>query len=70
MRSYNSARTAEKFLEYIKEQLQADSGFARVDALDDLVGGWGGRGYLAGGGVSRVHMCVYSALALGTLWAS
>jgi hypothetical protein len=35
--SYNSARTAEKFLEYIKEQLQADSGFARVDALDDLV---------------------------------
>jgi len=37
---YNSARTAEKMLEYIKEKLEADKGFARVEALSDVVKGF------------------------------
>lgn len=34
--SYNGGRTAEAFLEFIKEKLAADSGFARVDALASI----------------------------------
>jgi hypothetical protein len=34
--SYNSGRTADLFLEYLKEQVQKDGGFARVDALDPI----------------------------------
>mmetsp|Transcript_27918 Transcript_27918/g.61277 ORF Transcript_27918/g.61277 Transcript_27918/m.61277 type:complete len:250 (-) Transcript_27918:220-969(-) len=33
---YNQARTAEKFLEYLQEQVASDKGFARVDALADI----------------------------------
>ncbi len=35
-RSYNNARTADMFLSYLKEQVNKDGGFARVDALDAI----------------------------------
>jgi hypothetical protein len=34
--SYNKARSLDAFLEFIKEKLDADKGFARVEALDKL----------------------------------
>jgi protein disulfide-isomerase A6 len=34
--SYNKGRTLDAFLEFIKEKLDADKGFARVEALDKL----------------------------------
>jgi protein disulfide-isomerase A6 len=34
--SYNKGRTLDAFLEFIKEKLEADKGFARVAALDKL----------------------------------
>lgn len=35
-RSYNGPRTASGFLDYIKKALEADKGFARVEALDAI----------------------------------
>lgn len=37
---YNQARTAEAMLQYIKQQLDADKGFARVEALDAITKGF------------------------------
>lgn len=34
--SYNKGRSLDAFLEFIKEKLDADKGFARVEALDKL----------------------------------
>jgi len=34
--SYESARTADKFLEFLKKKLEEDKGFARVAELDKL----------------------------------
>ncbi|PNW88536.1 hypothetical protein CHLRE_01g033550v5 [Chlamydomonas reinhardtii] len=36
MQDYNQARTASAFLDFLKEKLAADKGFARVEALDAL----------------------------------
>ncbi|KAG2448646.1 hypothetical protein HYH02_006533 [Chlamydomonas schloesseri] len=36
MQDYNQARTATAFLEFLKEKMAADKGFARVEALDAL----------------------------------
>ncbi|KAG2444788.1 hypothetical protein HXX76_001531 [Chlamydomonas incerta] len=36
VQDYNQARTATAFLDYLKEKLAADTGFARVEALDGL----------------------------------
>jgi hypothetical protein len=38
-RSYNGGRTAEDFLKFLEEKIAADKGFARVAALDKIVGG-------------------------------
>jgi hypothetical protein len=35
-RSYNGARTSDKFLEFIKTKLEADKGFARVEEMDKV----------------------------------
>ena len=35
--SYAQARTADHFLDFLKEKLEADKGFARVDDLNPLV---------------------------------
>lgn len=34
--SYDRARSTDKFLEFLKEKLEADKGFARIEALDAL----------------------------------
>lgn len=35
--SYNGARTSDQFLDFLKKQLEADKGFARVEELDKLI---------------------------------
>jgi hypothetical protein len=52
--SYQGARSADKFMEFIDEQLSKDKGFARVEALDELAKEFvkvGGPGAGGGGGV-------------------
>ncbi|PNH11560.1 putative protein disulfide-isomerase A6 [Tetrabaena socialis] len=36
VQDYNQARTATAFLEFLKQKLEADQGFARVEALDPI----------------------------------
>ncbi|GFH21707.1 thioredoxin domain-containing protein [Haematococcus lacustris] len=37
VQEYNSGRTAEAFLTFLKDKVAADAGFARVEALDSIV---------------------------------
>jgi len=59
--SYNGARTSDQFLDFLKKQLEADKGFARVEQLDKLIKDFVG---------ADKKVCACSGLQLATISVS